>query len=253
MPALVPTPNAQPAHTHVVFSAECIPAFDWQSCALFYSFQRVKQPGRITRLLACSEDQLKSYPKSLLEMGPTFVHANMRFDHVNDVEANDHFHDAKSGHGYVSYNKPYSVHAFLEANTVEEEYIVMVDTDMFFRAPVDPASLGVRRGNVVSAEYTYLHGTTSGFADRFIPKELQPRLAQVGGFHMFHREDIRAIAPRFRDGRQEAHALRARSRSECLARGRLAAARSRVRVCLDDARVCVRIKCYYLHGIPGKS
>ena len=23
--------------------------------------------------------------------------------------------------------------------------------------------------------------------------------------------------------------------------------------CLDDARVCVRIKCYYLHGIPGKS
>ena len=36
---------------------------------------------------------LESYPKSLLEMGPTFVHANMRFDHVNDVEANDHFHD----------------------------------------------------------------------------------------------------------------------------------------------------------------
>ena len=108
-------------------------------------------------------------------MGPTFVHANMRFDHVNDVEANDHFHDAKSGHGYASYNKPYSVHAFLEANTVEEEYIVMVDTDMFFLAPVDPASLGVRRGNVVSAEYTYLHGTTSGFADRFIPNRSSSR------------------------------------------------------------------------------
>ena len=46
---------------------------------------------------------------------------------------------------------------------------------------------------------------------------------------------------RFRDGRKEAHALRARSRSERLARGRLAAARSRVRVCLDYARVCVRI------------
>ena len=64
--------------------------------AYFYSFQRVKQPGRITRLLACSEDQLKSYPKSLLEMGPTFVHANMRFDHVNDVEANDHDHFHRS-------------------------------------------------------------------------------------------------------------------------------------------------------------
>ena len=97
----------------------------------------------------------------------------------------------------ASYNKPYSVHAFLEANTVEEEYIIMVDTDMFFRAPVDPVTLGVRRGNVVSAEYTYLYGTKSGFASRFIPKELHPRLAQVGGFHIFHREDIRVIAPRW--------------------------------------------------------
>ena len=100
MPALAPTPSATtPGNTHVVFSAECIPAFDWQSCALFYSFYRVKQPGRITRLLACSEEQLASYPKSLLEMGPTFVHANMRFDHVNDIEAHDRFHDAKAGHG----------------------------------------------------------------------------------------------------------------------------------------------------------
>ena len=40
---------------------------------------------------------------------------------------------------------------------------------------------------------------------------------------------------------------------ECAVLPGLAAARSRVRVCLDDARVCVRIKCYYLHGIPGKS
>ena len=73
----------------------------------------------------------------------------------------------------------------------------MVDTDMFFRARVDPFSLGVRHGNVVSAEYTYLYGTKSGFANRFIAKELHPRLAQVGGFHIFHREDIRVIAPRW--------------------------------------------------------
>ena len=84
---------------HVVFSAECIPAFDWQSAGLFYSFNRTRQPGKITRLLACSDEQLASYPKSNLDMGPTFVHLNMRFDAVNDIERGDPFHDDKAGHG----------------------------------------------------------------------------------------------------------------------------------------------------------
>ena len=54
--------DVSPAHLHVVFSAECIPAFDWQSAGLFYSFNRTRQPGKITRLLACSDEQLASYP-----------------------------------------------------------------------------------------------------------------------------------------------------------------------------------------------
>ena len=149
LPDVAPTATAS-GSLHVVFSAECIPAFDWQSVGLFYSFYRVKQPGKITRLLACSEEQLKTYPKTNLEMGPTFVHRNMRFDHANDAEREDPFHDQK-GRGYASYNKPYSVTAWLEERVVEEEWILMMDTDMFFRAPIDPVSLGVRRGNVVSA------------------------------------------------------------------------------------------------------
>ena len=47
-------------HCRRVFSAECIPAFDWQSVGLFYSFYHSKQPGRITRLLACEDEQLRS-------------------------------------------------------------------------------------------------------------------------------------------------------------------------------------------------
>ena len=196
-PPSPPSPSFHRASLHVVFSAECIPAFDWQSCGLFYSFHRVKQPGRITRLLACSAEQLKSYPRVNLEMGPTFVHENMRFDHeFNDDEMNDEFHDQK-GRGYASYNKPYSVHAWLEKVDVRETYILMMDTDMLLRAPVDPVALGVRRGNVVSAEYTYLYGTQSGFAKRFVDESLHHRFAQVGGFHIFHREDLRQIAPKW--------------------------------------------------------
>ena len=130
-------------------------------------------------------------------MGPTFVHHNMRFDlDFNIEELNDEFHDQK-GKGYASYNKPYSVVAWLKAVEVKEPYVLMMDTDMILRAPVDPIALGVRRGNVVSAEYTYLYGTTSGFAGRFLDKALHHRMAQVGGFHIFHREDLRAIAPKW--------------------------------------------------------
>lgn len=181
---------------HVVFSAECIPAFDWQSVGLFYSFYHSKQPGRITRLLACEDEQLRVYPKVNLEMGPTFVHKNMRYDEMNEAEKFDQYHDGK-GRGYASYNKPYSVMAWLEQTHVEEEMVLMMDTDMFLRAPVDPVALGVRRGNVVSAEYSYLYGTQSGFAKRFLERRLLGRLAQVGGFHIFHREDLRAIAPKW--------------------------------------------------------
>ena len=58
-------------------------------------------------------------------------------------------------------------------------------------------ALGCARGVVVSAEYTYLVGTETGFAERFIARDLVPKLAQVGGFHIFHREDLRAIAPKW--------------------------------------------------------
>jgi len=187
---------ADPADLHVVFSAECIPAFDWQSAGLFYSFRRVQQPGRITRLLACSEAQLSTYPKVNLEMGPTFVHKNMRFDASNDAEKDDPHNDGK-GTGYASYNKPYSVMAWLEQTDVEEDYVLFMDSDMILRQPIDPVAMGVTRGNVVSAEYTYLYGTKSGFAHRFIDPKLDRRMAQVGGFHIFHREDLRQIAPKW--------------------------------------------------------
>ncbi len=50
--------------------------FDWHSIVLFYSHRVSGQPGGITRLLACSEEQLKSYQG--LDIGPTFVHPDHR-------------------------------------------------------------------------------------------------------------------------------------------------------------------------------
>lgn len=63
---------------HVAFCAECKPDMDWKSAGLFHSFHTSGMRGRITRLLACSDEQLASYPKQALEMGPTYVHRNYR-------------------------------------------------------------------------------------------------------------------------------------------------------------------------------
>ena len=92
-----------PLPLQVVFSAECNSLFDWHSAAIYYSFElsNFSQSANITRLLACSEAEQRLYPEVNLRMGPTFVHRNLRDDPLVDEK------------GYPSYNKPYSVHAWL--------------------------------------------------------------------------------------------------------------------------------------------
>ena len=169
-------------NVHVVFSAECNHALTWQSVGIFHSHKAVNQPGPITRLLACSDEQLQTYRG--MDIGPTFVHHNMRFGHplIDEV-------------GYPSYNKPASVMFWLDQVDVKEEFIALLDTDMQLREPLDPVALGARRGVVVSAEYAYLVGTKGKFVRRFLEAEEEPLAAQCGGFHIFHRDDLRVIAP----------------------------------------------------------
>ncbi|GKD70927.1 hypothetical protein Tco_1325017, partial [Tanacetum coccineum] len=46
---------------HTLFSTECIPYFDWQTVGMMHSFKLSGQPGNITRLLSCTEEDLKKY------------------------------------------------------------------------------------------------------------------------------------------------------------------------------------------------
>ena len=186
---------------HVVFSAECNAAMDWQSVGLFHSFKTSGRVGNITRLLACSDEQMRTYEG--MDAGPTFVHHNMRFGHplIDEI-------------GYPSYNKPASVMFFLEHVDVKEEYIALLDADMLLREPLDPAALGAAPGVVVSAEYSYLVGTSTAnathdhcFARRFLTPEELPLMVRCGGFHIFHREDIRRIAPLWVDFTRQVRAF----------------------------------------------
>mgnify|MGYP007004490165 FL=1 len=86
---------------HTVFSAECNNIFDWHSIALFRSHNVSGQVGGITRLLACSKEQLKTYHG--LDIGPTFVHPN---------------HRADEGMNYAAFNKPASINYFVHSTAL---------------------------------------------------------------------------------------------------------------------------------------
>lgn len=68
---------------------------------------------------------------------------------------------------------------------------------MLLRRPLEPLALGAARGSVVSAKYSYLVGTATPFARRFISAAHVHRQAQVGGFHLIHAEDARRVSPKW--------------------------------------------------------
>ena len=63
------------ANLHTVFTSECNnKQFDWFTVGVYESFRASGMQGSITRLLACSQEDLEHYKG--LDLGPTFVHEN---------------------------------------------------------------------------------------------------------------------------------------------------------------------------------
>jgi len=171
---------------HTVFCAECTTYFDWKSAGMFYTHRTSGMPGPITRLLACSDEQRRVYPKRGMEMGPTFVHPNY---------ANPNPHNGESS---GSYNKPAAVMHWTREAQIRERFVLFVDADMLLRAPIDPVALGVRSGVVVSEHVGYLEqGIRHGLVQNFIPQS-QVHLARAAGwYHIFALDDLTKIAPRW--------------------------------------------------------
>ena len=150
------------ASLHTVFTSECNNVqFDWFATGVFESFRasgecprawpprhaRVSMQlppvrtagmrGKITRLLACSPEELLTYKG--MDIGPTFVHPNYRHNPMNgDVSA--------------SYNKPASVMHFSRESNFTEEFLLFIDADMLLVRDLDPIALGAKPGTVVSEE-----------------------------------------------------------------------------------------------------
>lgn len=136
-----------------------------------------------------------------LDLGPTHIARSMSVNPHNQ----DH---------YNAYNKPFAVIDFLTHAPPEEDWLILLDSDMQLKLPFICGGTGFHhnesealeidcvRGRPIAAFYGYLIGATNDLAVRHIPQVAprndttggQPagrRSDQVGGIFIVHQDDMR--------------------------------------------------------------
>lgn len=162
---------------HTVFSTECTPYFDWQTVGLMHSFYVSGQPGNITRLLSCTDEDLKNYNGH--DLAPTHYVPSMSRHPL-------------TGDWYPAINKPAAVLHWLNHAEIDAEYIVILDADMILRGPITPWEFNAERGRPVSTPYDYLIGCDNVLAE--IHTRHPKYCDKVGGVIIMHIEDLRKFA-----------------------------------------------------------
>ncbi|CAN7116841.1 unnamed protein product [Brassica rapa subsp. narinosa] len=169
-----------PYRIHTLFSVECQNYFDWQTVGLMHSFKKSRQPGPITRLLSCTEEEMKSYRG--MDLAPTFRVPSWS-------------RHPKTGDWYPAINKPVGVLYWLQhsEDAKNVDWVVILDADQIIRGPIIPWELGAERGRPFAAHYGYLVGCDNMLV-RLHTKH--PELCdKVGGLLAMHIDDLRVLAP----------------------------------------------------------
>ncbi|XWS44072.1 hypothetical protein CRYUN_Cryun15aG0013200 [Craigia yunnanensis] len=162
---------------HTIFSTECIPYFDWQTVGLMHSFHLSGQPGNITRLLSCTDEDLKQYKGH--DLAPTHYVPSMSRHPL-------------TGDWYPAINKPAAVVHWLNHVNIDAEYIVILDADMILRGPITPWEFKAARGRPVSTPYEYLIGCDNELAE--LHTRHPEACDKVGGVIIMHIDDLREFA-----------------------------------------------------------
>ncbi|KAF7031909.1 hypothetical protein CFC21_043159 [Triticum aestivum] len=162
---------------HTLFSTECSSYFDWQTVGLMHSFRISGQPGNITRLLSCTDEDLKNYKGR--DLAPTHYVPSM----------NRH---PLTGDWYPAINKPAAVLHWINHVQTDAEFIVILDADMIMRGPITPWEYGAKLGHPVSTPYDYLIGCDNILAK--IHTRNPSACEKVGGVIIMHIDDLRRFA-----------------------------------------------------------
>lgn len=162
---------------HTIFSTECTPYFDWQTVGLVHSFHLSGQPGNITRLLSCKDEDLKQYAGH--DLAPTHYVPSMSQHPL-------------TGDWYPAINKPAAVLHWLNHADIDAEFIVILDADMILRGPITPWEFKAARGRPVSTPYDYLIGCDNELAK--LHTRHPDACDKVGGVIIMHIDDLRKFA-----------------------------------------------------------
>ncbi|XP_043705726.1 peptidyl serine alpha-galactosyltransferase isoform X2 [Telopea speciosissima] len=162
---------------HTIFSTECTPYFDWQTVGLMHSLHLSGQPGNITRLLSCTEEDLKQYTGH--DLAPTHYVPSM----------NRH---PLTGDWYPAINKPAAVLHWLNHAKIDAEFIVILDADMIMKGPITPWEFKAALGRPVSTPYEYLIGCDNELAK--LHTRNPNACDKVGGVIIMHIDDLRVFA-----------------------------------------------------------
>ncbi|TVU36129.1 hypothetical protein EJB05_18045 [Eragrostis curvula] len=162
---------------HTLFSTECSSYFDWQTVGLMHSFRLSRQPGNITRLLSCTDEDLKNYKGH--DLAPTHYVPSMNKNPL-------------TGDWYPAINKPAAVVHWLNHVQTDAEFIIILDADMIMRSPITPWEYGAKRGHPVSTPYEYLIGCDNILAK--LHTRNPSACDKVGGVIIMHIDDLRRFA-----------------------------------------------------------
>ncbi|KAF5740444.1 hypothetical protein HS088_TW11G00513 [Tripterygium wilfordii] len=162
---------------HTIFSTECTPYFDWQTVGLVHSFHLSGQPGNITRLLSCTDEDLKKYAGH--DLAPTHYVPSMSRHPL-------------TGDWYPAINKPAAVLHWLNHANTDAEFIVILDADMILRGPITPWEFKAACGRPVSTPYDYLIGCDNELAK--LHTRHPDACDKVGGVIIMHIDDLRKFA-----------------------------------------------------------
>ncbi|CAO2819649.1 unnamed protein product [Amaranthus hypochondriacus] len=162
---------------HTVFSAECNSYFDWQTVGLMHSFRLSGQPGNITRLLSCTDEDLKHYKGH--DLAPTHYVPSMSVHPL-------------TGDRYPAINKPAGIVHWIHHAHIDAEYIVILDADMIMRGTVTPWEFKAAHGRPVAAPYNYLIGCDNILAK--LHTRNPEACDKVGGVIIMHIDDLRKMS-----------------------------------------------------------
>lgn len=142
-----------------------------------HSFRLSGQPGNITRLLSCTDEDLKNYKGH--DLAPTHYVPSMSRHPL-------------TGDWYPAINKPAAVLHWLNHVQTDAEFLVILDADMIMRGPITPWEYGAKRGHPVSTPYEYLIGCDNILAK--IHTRNPSACDKVGGVIIMHIDDLRRFA-----------------------------------------------------------